>query len=157
MGSRSSRLLLVSRCLALQCPDSWTPTMAAADFCTVTTRIAAGRAVRLNDVCCQILRHAAGSSPRRWVLVSRWNQSGYRRRPVAPHAVQISPGKNANFLCTNAAFTVGVEPVGFAVMCQLASTPSALTMRFLSVISHICTRASSRPALAGQPLPSASG
>ena len=67
------------------------------------------------------------------------------------------PCKNANFLCTSAAFTVGVEPVGFAVMCQLASTPSALTMRFLSVASHICTRASFRPLLAEQPLPSASG
>src|SRR5512141_2866082 len=83
--------------------------------------------------------------------------SGSCRHPFAPHAVQISPGKNANFLCTNAAFTVGVEPLGFAVMCQLASTPSALTLPFLSVASHICTRSSSRPTLADQPLPSASG
>ena len=36
-----------------------------------------------------------------------------------------------------AAFTVGCVPVGFAVMCQLASHPSALTMRFLSVASHL--------------------
>ena len=35
------------------------------------------------------------------------------------------------------AFTVGCVPVGFAVVCQLASHPSALTMRFLSVASHL--------------------
>jgi len=51
--------------------------------------------------------------------------------------MQISPGKNANCRCTSAAFTVGCVPVGFAVMCQLASQPSALSMRFLSVASHL--------------------
>jgi hypothetical protein len=41
--------------------------MAAADFCTVTTRIAAGRAVRLDDVAASFFdtqraaRHGAGS------------------------------------------------------------------------------------------------
>ena len=44
----------------------------------------------------------------------------------APHAAQISPGKNANCRCASAAFTVGCAPVGFAVMCQLASQPWAL-------------------------------
>ena len=29
------------------------------------------------------------------------------------------------FPCTSAAFTVDIAPVGFAVMCQLASMPSA--------------------------------
>ena len=37
----------------------------------------------------------------------------------------VSPGKNAMFPCTSAAFTVPVVPLGFAVMCQLASTCSA--------------------------------
>jgi hypothetical protein len=41
------------------------------------------------------------------------------------HADQISPGKNAMFPRTSAAFTVGPVPMGFAVMCQLASVPSA--------------------------------
>lgn len=63
----------------------------------------------------------------------------------------------ANCLCTSAAFTLSAKPVGFAVMCQLASALWALTMRFLSVASHICTRASSRRLFAGPPLPSASG
>lgn len=40
-------------------------------------------------------------------------------------AGQISPGKNAMFPRTSAAFTVPVVPLGFAVMCQLASTCSA--------------------------------
>lgn len=131
--------------------------MAAADFCTVTARIAAGRAVRLDDVAASFFDTQRAARHGAWVLVSRCNQSGSCRHPLAPHAVQMSPGRNANFLCTNAAFTVGVEPVGFAVMCQLASTPLAFTMRFLSVVSHICTRASSRPTLADKPLPSASG
>ena len=39
-----------------------------ADFCTITAHIAAGHAVRLNDVAASARRHAAGSSPRRWVL-----------------------------------------------------------------------------------------
>src|SRR5574340_837435 len=43
----------------------------------------------------------------------------------APPAAQISPGKNANCRCTSAAFTVGGVAVGFAVVCQLASPPSA--------------------------------
>ena len=55
----------------------------------------------------------------------------------APHTMQISPGKDANCRCTSAAFAIGCVPLGFAVMCQLASHPSALTMRFLSVASHL--------------------
>ena len=30
---------------------------------------------------------------------------------------------SANFACTNAPFTLGVKPMGFAFLCQLASTP----------------------------------
>lgn len=111
--------------------------MASADFCIVTARVAACRAVHLDGGCCQLLRHAAGSSPRRQVLGVPGEPSGSFRHPLAPLAAQISPGKNANCRCTSAAFTVGCVPVGFAVMCQLASHPSALTMRFLSVASHL--------------------
>src|SRR3990167_7483110 len=113
--------------------------MAAADFCTVTARIAASRAVFVDDVAASFIdtqraaRHGAGS----------WYHGGTNPGHVVIHSHRMrrrSPQvRVANCLCTNAAFTVGVEPVGFAVMCQLASTPSALTMRFLSVASHICT------------------
>ena len=39
---------------------------------------------------------------------------------------QISPDKNVNFPCTNAAFTLSPEPVGFVVLCQLARRLSLL-------------------------------
>ena len=65
MLSRWPRLLLVFCCSALHWPDFWPITMASTDFCTVTTHIAAGRAVHLDDVCCLFLRHAAGSTLRR--------------------------------------------------------------------------------------------
>ena len=42
----------------------------------------------------------------------------------------LSPGRCANCRCTNAAFTVGCVPVGFAAMCHRQQHPSALTMRF---------------------------
>ena len=59
--------------------------------------------------------------------------------PSVPHrqGAQISPGENANYRCINAAFTVGCVPVGFAAMCHRQQHPSALTMRFLSVASHL--------------------
>src|ERR1017187_9278184 len=72
-----------------------------------------------------------------WTLISRCGPIRVCHPQHEPHAAQISPGKNANCRCTSAAFTVGCAPVGFAVMCQLASHPSALTMRFLSVASHL--------------------
>ena len=49
----------------------------------------------------------------------------------------LSPGRCANCQCTSAAFTVGCVPVGFAAMCHRQQHPSALTMRFLSVASHL--------------------
>jgi len=99
--------------------------MAAADFCIVTARIAAGRAVLLGDVAAvffdtsrpALLRAARHGA---WVLVSRLNRSGLGHHPVAPHAVQISPGKDANVPCASAAFAIPTEPKGFVVMCQLA-------------------------------------
>lgn len=111
--------------------------MAAADFCTVTTCIAASRAARMDDVAASFFdtqraaRHGAGS----WYPGG--TLSGYRRHPLAPHAVQISPGKNANFLCTSAAFTLSVEPVGFAVMCQLASALWAFYAVSVRRLAHL--------------------
>ena len=53
------------------------------------------------------------------------NLPGSLQSTHAPHAAQISPGKNANCRCTSAAFTVGLVPLGFASTGRLASTPSA--------------------------------
>ena len=52
-----------------------------------------------------------------------------------PHVSEISPGKDAVLLRTAAAFTSTTEPVGFAVLCQLA--PSCRPcMRFLFIGSR---------------------
>ena len=103
--------------------------MASADFCGLTRCITARRAV-----------WADGSGPicslEIGLLDLARGRFGYGTTrpslPSAPHrqGAQISPGKNANCRCTSAAFTVGCVPVGFAVQCQLAWHPSALTMRF---------------------------
>ena len=81
------------------------------------------------------MRRAARRSA--WTLLSRCGPSPVCHLQLAPHAMQTSPGKITNCRCTNAAFTVGCVPPGFAVMRQLASQPSALSMRFLSVASHL--------------------
>ena len=72
-----------------------------------------------------------------------------------PLARQISPDKNMNFPCTTAAFTLSPAPGGLRhlVLTRPGTEPS---MRFLSVGSHLCARASSRQPLTGMPLPSAS-
>ena len=67
--------------------------MAAADFCTITACIAAGRAVLVDDVAASFFDTQRAARHGAWVLVSRWNRSGSCRHPFAPHAVQISPGK----------------------------------------------------------------
>ena len=110
--------------------------MTSADFCGLTQCITARRAVWPD-----------GSGPIRSLEIGFLDLApgcfGYGTSrpslPSVPHrqGVQISPGKNANYRCTSAAFTVACVPVGFAVQCQLASHPSALTMRFLSVASHL--------------------
>ena len=100
------------------------------------------RALPRAALCCRwwllpILRMQRAARRSAWTLVSRCGPIRVCHHQHAPLAVQISPGKNANCRCTSAAFTVGCVPVGFAVMCQLASHPSAFTMRFLSVASHL--------------------
>lgn len=69
---------------------------------------------------------------------------------------QISPNKNMSCPCTSAAFTLSPVPGG--LRCHVPTRPGTEpSMRFLSVASHFCTRASFRHPLAGLPLPSASG
>ena len=131
-------------------------TMASADFCLVTPRIAARRAMPVVPFAAVFARCAAGSRRDARVLVIQFHPVWKLRFNSTSHAGQISPGKNAMFPCTSAAFTVVTVPMGFAVMCQLARRPQP-SMQFLSVASHVCARASSRQALAALPLPSASG
>jgi hypothetical protein len=53
-------------------------------------------------------------------LVIRVNPFRNLLMSLLPHGKQISPDKDVNFPCTNAAFTLSPEPVGFVVLCQLA-------------------------------------
>jgi len=91
-----------------------------------------------------------------WALVFQfrpfWNYGSALHR----YAQQISPGKNAMFPCTSAAFTLSAASDGLRheVPARPQTRPS---MQFLSVASHVCTPASSRQTLADLPLPSASG
>jgi len=129
--------------------------MASADFCLITPRIAACRAVPVLPFCCRF--YALGLTAVA-ALGSFWFQcglTGFTAQP-APLVKQISPSKSIIFPCTTAAFTLFAVPKGFVVMCQLApqTRPS---MRFLFVGSHFCTRASFAQALAVLHLPSASG
>jgi len=117
--------------------------MPAADFCSITLGVAAARAAR---ACLRV----------RWVSQSfrRGPQSG-SRSALRPHVEQISPNKNMSCRCTTAAFTLSLVPGGF---CHewLTHPETGPSIRFLFVGSHLCARASFRPALAGSPLPSAS-
>jgi hypothetical protein len=73
-------------------------TMAAADFCTITARIAEGRAVLVDDVAASFFdtQRAARHGARSWYPGG--TLSGSCRHPLAPHAVQISPGKGRELL-----------------------------------------------------------
>jgi len=64
-------------------------------------------------------------------LVIRVNPFRNLLMSLLPHGKQISPDKDVNFPCTNAAFTLSPEPVGFVVLCQLA--------RRLSLICGFCS------------------
>jgi hypothetical protein len=86
-GKQFGYHLSTSSCFKARC------VLAAADFCSITAYIAASRAVRLDDVAASFFDTQRAARYGAWVLVFRWNPSGYRRHPVAPHAVQISPGK----------------------------------------------------------------
>ncbi|AGA33965.1 hypothetical protein TVNIR_2322 [Thioalkalivibrio nitratireducens DSM 14787] len=92
----------------------------------------------------------------------RWRFRGFPRGPQSgsrdtprPQAGQTSPNKDMNFQCTTAAFTLSPAPGGLRhlVLTRPGTEPS---MRFLSVGSHLCARASFRHPLTGLPLPSAS-
>ena len=91
-----------------------------------------------------------------WALFFQFRPFWIYGSAMHRHARQISPGKNAMFPCTSAAFTLSAVSDGLRheVPTRPQTRPS---MQFLSVASHVCTPASSRQALAALPLPSASG
>ena len=91
----------------------------------------------------------------------RWRFQPFRTGPQfdshsdTDRSREISPDKDMNFRYTAAAFTLSPAPGGLRhlVLTRPGTEPS---MRFLSVGSHLCARASSRQPLARLPLPSAS-
>lgn len=111
--------------------------MAAADLCTITARIAVGRAVLVDDVAATFFdtqraaRHGAGS----------WYPGGTHPGIVVIHLHRMrcrSPQvRVANCLCTSAAFTLSAEPMGFAVMCQLASALWAFYAVSVRRLAHL--------------------
>ncbi len=127
---------LVSRCSALRQPDTWLPTMASADFCTVTPTVASGRAARLIVRRCRFLRSWRAARHGSWSLVARWDRPGHRhdqagRRQHRPPQVRTR--------------TVGAQaphlpwPAYRWASLSCASSPRLPrpSMRFLSVASHL--------------------
>src|SRR5574337_683591 len=151
------RLLLVVRCSALRVHDSLLLTMAFADFCIVTAGVPAGRAARCVDDRCLFVRSRRAARRGAWSLSPGVDRPGPSSTAAAPPAAQISPGKNANCRCTSAAFTVGCVPVGFAVVWQLASPPSALYAVSVRRLAPLALRLPSDKASRNLPLPSARG
>jgi hypothetical protein len=77
-------------------------------------------------VCCLFARLRLATRRNAWALMIQlrpfWKYGSARHR----YARQISPGKNAMFPCTSAAFTLSAAPTGFATRCQLARRPGLL-------------------------------
>ena len=129
-------------------------------LCRLLTSVQSRRGLPRHALCVPVVslpRSLAlgGSPPVRQDLVNQG--SGWYVDDQAPQRSvgQISPDKDMNFPCTTAAFTLSPAPGGLRhlVLTCPGTEPS---MRFLSVGSHVCARASFRHPLAGLPLPSAS-
>jgi hypothetical protein len=90
--------------------------MTAADFCRITTGIPSRRATPLSRSL-PLRSLAVDNSPQRLGLGlpvrPRWIYGSAQHRYVR----QISPGKNAMFPRTSAAFTLSAAPSGFAMWC----------------------------------------
>jgi hypothetical protein len=142
---RFARLARCRRFGPSPCPTHYggrLATIPSADFCPITPDVAARRAVRAT----------VGSGGSSTAFAVALNPAPIEAQTACG---QISPDKNMNFPCTNAAFTLSPAPGGLRhlVLTHPGTEPS---MRFLSVGSHLCAQASFRHPLAGLPLPSAS-
>jgi hypothetical protein len=105
--------------------------MPSADFCLLTRYVAIQGAAGLVMRRCLFRGSFEDSYPptangHAGFLVIRVNPFRTLLMSILPHGKQISPDKNVNFPCTNAAFTLPPEPVGFVVLCQLAQELSLL-------------------------------
>ena len=147
--------------------------MPSADFCVLTRRVSTKGAIEKIVSCCvlcvSLKRESRLSTADKCAgyLISRVNLFRQSLMNFLSRDAQISPDKNVNFPCANAAFTLPPEPAGFVVLCQLAQGLSLICgfcllrlrsgqalSRVVSLSNH-CHWASFRPLLAETPLPSA--
>jgi hypothetical protein len=99
--------------------------MPSADFCVLTRHVAMQGATRLFMMCCLFCVSIMDSYPPTAAeyagsLFNRIDLSGVVLMNLLSRDAQTSPDKNVNFPCTDAAFTLSPEPMGFVVSCQLA-------------------------------------
>jgi hypothetical protein len=142
-------------------------TMPSADCCPLTPRLAARRAVRVavgsggvSIACAPALRPAPVATPARVGFDGDSSPVGLALSST-PIDTRTARGTDllricdVNFPCPTAALTLSPAPAGFRhlVPTRPGTEPA---LRFLSVGSPLCARASSRQLLAGLPLPSAS-
>ena len=131
---RDARLCLCRRFRPSPCPthyDGRLATMPSADFCSNTPTVSRCRAAK-------VVSGSGGDSRG----APPGPQSGSHDH-VRPHGVQISADKSMNFPYTTAAFTLPRDTGGLhhVVLTRPGTEPS---MRFLSVGSYVCARASCR-------------
>ncbi len=112
-------------------------TIPSADFCVLTRHVAILGALGRFMGCCLLCVSPGGESHQSaagWCagyLISRVNLFRQMLMNILSRDAQISPDKSVNFPCTNAAFTLSPEPVGFAMIGWLA--------RRLSLICGFCS------------------
>ena len=138
------------RCLAARAAST-----ASADFCPITLTDCSAARCAQSRVRCLLRSHRGDSTPCAWTLINQWPDWCPTTRPLTANFGQISPNKNMSLQCATAAFTLSAGPGGLRHLV-LTRPQTAPAMRFLSVGSYLCARASFRQALAGLPLPSAS-
>jgi len=101
-------------------------TMPSADFCVLTPHVSMKSAIKKLMSCCLFcvsrLRDSYPPTATEYAgsLVNRLDLLRISLMNLLSRDAQISPDKNVNFPCTNAAFTLSPEPAGFVVLCQLA-------------------------------------
>jgi hypothetical protein len=99
--------------------------MPSADFCVLTRRVSTTGATGLLMSCCIICVSHRDSYPPTaaeyaWSLVNRLDHSGNNLMCLLSRDAQISPDKNVNFPCTNAAFILLPNLWASLVLCLLA-------------------------------------
>ena len=112
-------------------PSPIMTTMPSDDFCVLTRHVSMKGAIEKIMSCCMLCVSHRDSYPSTatryaWSLFNRIDLSGLALMNLLSRDAQISPDKNVNFPCTNAAFTLPLEPVGFVVLCQLAQGVSLI-------------------------------